>query len=121
MSKLLEVELDGLPPTVNHLYRSMKNGRRYKTAAGREYQDIVSEVMRRQYEPREMYGGRAGLTIAFTVSDSKRWDIDNRIKAIQDCLTLSGVLKDDSQIDKLEVSRKRGSKSATYMCLYDDP
>ena len=118
---MLEVELEGLPPTVNHIYRSKKNGRRYKTAEGREYQEAVSELMRRQYKHGEVYSGRAGLRISFMVKDRRRWDIDNRVKALQDCLTLSRVLKDDSQIDMLQVERHKGDRSATYLCLYDDP
>ena len=45
MSYLLSITLDGLPPTVNHLYRT--GGRhRYKTPEGVAYQEAKVEELR---------------------------------------------------------------------------
>ncbi len=116
MRTLLELELPGLPPTVNHLYRSMKSGRRYKTAEGRDYQEQVSLLMRRAAQGELPNTHSLELEILFTVKDKRRWDIDNRVKALQDCLTMSGIIHDDSQIDALHVRRKRTSTpSSTYI------
>ena len=38
-------------------------------------------------------------------ADRRRWDIDNRIKSLQDALQVSGVYADDSQIDELRIVR----------------
>ena len=50
MGVLLELELDGLPPTVNSMYRSMRGGQRYKVAECRDYQYRVSGLMRSQWQ-----------------------------------------------------------------------
>ena len=48
MSYLLSITLDGLPPTVNHLYRT--GGRhRYKTPKGAAYQEATAAEMRARY------------------------------------------------------------------------
>ena len=73
--------------------------------------------MQRSYTWPEPYTGRASLLIRFTVTDKRRWDIDNRVKALQDCLITSGVLKDDCQIDILHVERVHGTAPATYIHL----
>ncbi len=112
---LLDLQIDELPPTVNSMYRSMRNGQRYKTKECREFQERVTSLMRK--DKPELYTGRASLLIRFTAADKRRWDIDNRVKALQDCLILSGVLKDDCQIDTLHVERQYGTTPATYMCL----
>lgn len=110
MSYLLSITLDGLPPTVNHLYRT--GGRhRYKTAEGAAYQEATAAEMRAQ---REMlparrcvgpYLGPVALHIIMTSRTRRRWDLDNRIKAVQDCLQMAGIIKDDSQITELVVRR----------------
>ena len=116
MGVLLELELDGLPPTVNSMYRSMRGGQRYKVAECRDYQYRVSGVMRSQWQG-EPYLGRAELKIEYRTKDKRRWDIDNRVKALQDCLIASGVLKDDCQIDSLHVQRVHSNVTGTYLRL----
>lgn len=49
MSYLLSITLDGLPPTVNHLYRT-GGKHRYKTAKGAAYQEATAAEMRAQHE-----------------------------------------------------------------------
>lgn len=110
MTYLLSITLDGLPPTVNHLYRT--GGRhRYKTAEGVAYQEATAAKMRAQ---REMlparrcvgpYLGPVALHIVMTSRTRRRWDLDNRVKAVQDCLQMAGIIKDDSQITELVVRR----------------
>ena len=114
---LLDLEIEGLPPTVNSMYRSMRSGQRYKTKECRDFQERTAELMRRSFTCPEPYTGRAALLIRFTVADRRRWDIDNRVKALQDCLITSGVLKDDCQIDTLHVERTHGLAPATYIRL----
>ena len=115
MSQLLEMELEGLPPTVNHLYLQ-HGGRRYKSPDGRAYQERVCADMRRQWA-QEPYSGHAELRITYRTRDKRRWDIDNRVKALQDCLVMSGILKDDSQIRRLVVERTESDVTATRLLL----
>ena len=115
MSNLLELELEGLPPTVNHMYRSA-GGRRYKQAEARDYQERVSLALRRLWSG-QPYNGPAALSITFMTNNRRRWDIDNRVKALQDCLVMSGVLADDRLINVLHVERHYSDKNATRLTL----
>lgn len=60
---------------------------------------------------------RLELAIEFIVKDKRRWDIDNRVKALQDCLISAGILKDDSQIDSLHVIRSHSNTASTHLRL----
>lgn len=90
--ELFSMELEGLPPTVNHLYRSTRSGARYKTAEGKQYQQQISASIKALWAGRPAYTGAVELRITFETDDRRRWDIDNRIKALQDCLSMAGVL-----------------------------
>ena len=114
MSVLISAELEGIPPTVNHLYRSYRN-RRYKTASGREYQEHVTQILRRKWKNQPPVTSSIELRIIFITNDRRKWDVDNRVKALQDCLSMAGIIKDDRQVEILHVERKYGEKQATYI------
>ena len=116
MSVLISLELEGLPPTVNHMYRT--SGRyRYKTAETKIYQEYVSAKLREQWQSQKQYTQPVELDVKFFTDNRKRWDIDNRVKALQDCLSMAGVIKDDTQIDDLHVKRIYSSKVGTEIVL----
>lgn len=114
MSVLISLEIEGLPPTVNHLYRNYRHWR-YKTAAGRKYQEEVSRLLQKTWRPHLPYEESVELRIIFTANNRRKWDVDNRVKALQDCLSMAGVLKDDRQVEILHVERKYGVKNITYI------
>lgn len=115
-NELIHVILDGLPPTVNHMHINAR-GRRFRSKECRDYQDYAVAEISRQRAREWPFSGRVALSIVFTVSDKRRWDIDNRVKAVQDCLELAGVIENDSQIDKMEVKRVYGEKAMTELTL----
>ena len=112
---LLELELEGLPPTVNHLYRTGRFSIRYKTVGGRKYQEQVSFLLAQKWQSRPAYSGDVELRIEFTVKSRRKWDIDNRVKALQDCLNMAGIVKDDSQVQILHVERRQGDADMTQL------
>ena len=112
---LLELEIQGLPPTVNHLYRTGRTGYRYKTAGGRKYQEQVSFLLAQKWQDKPSYSGDVELRIEFTVKSRRKWDIDNRVKALQDCLNMAGIVKDDSQVQILHVERRQGDADMTQL------
>ena len=113
---LLRLELEGLPPTVNHMHINAR-GRRFRSQECIDYQDYVIAEISRYRTGEWPFSGRVSLTLIFTAPNKRRWDIDNRVKSIQDCLAMAGIIKDDSQIDSLWVVRRYGKKSATYLSL----
>ena len=113
---LLELEFEGLPPSVNHMYRGAR-GWRYLTADTIEFQTRISALMRDECQLKEPFTGSVAVFITFYTSNKRRWDIDNRVKALLDCLERGGIIQDDSQIDLLHVERKHGKKSATEILL----
>lgn len=119
MRTLARVELLGLPPTVNHLYRTSRNGIRYKTPQGREWQNTTAAIMAAAKTNRAPYDGDVALEIVFRTADRRRWDLDNRVKALQDCLAMAGVIEDDRQIQRLHVERQAGPKTATFVVVLE--
>lgn len=114
--KLIMLELDGLPPTVNHMYINA-HGRRFRTEECRDYQEEVSAEIKTLWKG-QPYKGRVALKIKLLTSNRRRWDIDNRLKALQDCLQLAGVIKDDSQIDYISIERQYAKKNVTSLTLF---
>ena len=55
------------------------------------------------------------VRVLFTVKVKRRWDIDNRLKALLDCLELGGAIKDDSQIWGLAAHRVSGEEDVTQI------
>ena len=113
---LLRLELEGLPPTVNHMHINAR-GRRFRSQECIDYQDYVVDKIIQSRAREEAFSGRVALTLIFTAPDKRRWDIDNRVKSIQDCLARAGVIKDDTQIDKLTVRRIYGEEAKTELIL----
>lgn len=116
MSEVLDIEFLGLPPTVNHMYRT-GNRSRYKTLEVREYQQYVVNKLREEWRGRKTLTGRIEMHLVFQTNNRRRWDIDNRVKALQDCLSIAGVIRDDSQLDALHVERMYGNDQCTRMTV----
>ena len=113
---LLDLEFEGLPPTVNHIYRGAR-GWRYLTQETRDFQDRITALLREQWQDKDTFTGSVFLSIYFYPGNKRRWDIDNRVKALQDCLEKAGIIQNDSQIDALFVKREHGKKNATRIIL----
>ena len=113
---LISITLKSLPPTVNHMYMNA-HGRRFRTAECREYQEYAVEQLKAVWNNKPLFTGRAALFITLSTNNRRRWDIDNRMKALQDCLTMAGIIKDDSQIDFIQIERLYEKDTRTNLTL----
>jgi crossover junction endodeoxyribonuclease RusA len=91
------------PPSTNTYYRNL-NGKTLISAKGREYRKAVADQVLIQRGAKHLEG-RLAVEIVAHVPDRRRRDLDNLLKSTFDSLTHAGVWVDDSQIDKLTVSR----------------
>ncbi|MBP3835873.1 MAG: RusA family crossover junction endodeoxyribonuclease [Pyramidobacter sp.] len=102
---------------MNHLYRNSRAGIRYKTATGRRWQEDVALMFARMKRNRVPYEGHVALEVVMTSSNRLRWDVDNRVKALQDCLSMSGVVADDKQVIDLHAQRIFGETEKTRVTV----
>lgn len=79
-------------------------GRAILSATYRRWRDQAVATLHEQLAGVAI-AGRVALGIELRASTRRRYDLDNRVKALQDALTLAGVLGDDSQVDQLSVRR----------------
>ncbi|MDY3868327.1 MAG: RusA family crossover junction endodeoxyribonuclease [Pyramidobacter sp.] len=117
MTLLCQCTIAGLPPTANHVYRSA-GGRRYKTKEGRDWQSMASSLLCSMVKLSTPYEGAAAVRYVFCSRSKRRWDLDNRIKVIQDCLAPAGILADDSQIMEVSARRVYGNEDWTQVSVW---
>lgn len=120
MSYLLRMKLSGLPPSTNSMYRTGKYGSIYKRGAVSTWQEETAEEIRREWN-RPVYRGKIGVRIVFMFRGNRRWDIDNRLKSLLDCIEMAGVIDDDSQIWGIEARKERANLDSAEMEIYEYP
>ena len=104
-----------LPPTVNHMYMKVR-GRVFRTKECRDFQGQIVAKLRTLWN-KPPFTGRTAVIYIFATNNKRRWDIDNRVKALQDCLAMAGVIKDDAQIDFIQIERQYSWKISTTLIL----
>jgi len=89
-----------IPPSVNALYRAIGRGRNILSKEGRAWYAMAVPMIEMQAQGWFVLGK---CELAFTVyyADRRRWDLSNRIKALEDALTKAGVWKDDDQVVRI--------------------
>lgn len=125
---ILSVDIPALPPSVNQAVRYGK-GRFYDNKEKVDFKKIAIPIIKRAYGDHLCYVGKCALLIELSDSTARRWDIDNRVKVVQDCLGMAhggaGVIKDDTCIWDLHVRRFKcsaddGKKTRLILTVYDD-
>ena len=91
------------PPSVNSYWRNLA-GRTVLSKKGRLYKTAVCRAVIAAGGNKKLTG-RLAVSIVLHPADKRKRDIDNSIKAIGDGLQSAGVYLDDSQIDRLTVTR----------------
>ena len=91
------------PPSVNATYRA-HNGRVILSERYRRWREAVADVLTALPSPRG-FDGRVALSLELRPGTRRGFDLDNRVKPVQDALVHAGILGDDEQVDRLEVVR----------------
>lgn len=89
------------PPSTNNLYRTKRGGGVYMKGSVKDWYDRAVATCRRrpEYQPRKFpEGTRVRVTLKFVPPTNRKYDIDNRVKAIYDCLQRAQVFDDDDQV-----------------------
>lgn len=91
------------PPSTNHIWKS-SGKRRFLSSEYVAFKGMVDFIVKRERVPR-IGEKRMAVAIELCGPNRRKYDIDNRVKAILDALTASGVWEDDEQVDQLHVRR----------------
>lgn len=111
------------PPSLNTMFPSGKNGRRFLSQKGKDFAEAVkakvwADRTNDQYFKRPSPPPRLGLRLMLCPPDKRVRDLDNHIKAVGDAMTKAGVWVDDSTVDKLVVERGpivKGGKCSVFV------
>lgn len=96
------------PPSVNRYWRHV-GGKTLLSKTGREYKARAVAMLERQKRVGfTTFQDSVGVALVFHAPDSRKRDLDNYFKALFDCVTDSGVWKDDSIVG--EIHAYRGGK-----------
>jgi crossover junction endodeoxyribonuclease RusA len=114
---MIILDLD-YPPSANTYWRHAR-GRHYIGEKGLAFRASVISIVatHKQKAP----DGRLELGVMLYPPDRRRRDIDNVCKALLDSMTYSGLIEDDSLIDKLTIERGamvKGGKCRIYLSEY---
>lgn len=101
------------PPSVNHYWRHVpmrtKTGKLHVntliSAKGRAYKRQIGQEVLAQCRPLRTLEGRLRVAVVLCAPDRRRYDIDNRMKALLDALVDAKVMRDDGQVDEIAIKR----------------
>lgn len=110
----VRLELDMLPPTVNHMYRSTGGGRRALTDEALTFRGLVAATLHGQPKPPEK--SELVLSVWLTYGNKRRQDADNRLKALSDALALA-LNYDDCRVMEWHVYAEAGDRAAVLALL----
>jgi crossover junction endodeoxyribonuclease RusA len=98
------------PPTLNSYYRHLRSGPRAGAVLisekGRKYRESIIRTVPRIAR----LEGRLEVDMDAYPPDNRRRDVDGIFKCVLDSLTHAGIWTDDSQIDRLCVTRRETIK-----------
>jgi Holliday junction resolvase RusA-like endonuclease len=116
---LVYATIPGLPPSVNNIWKPHGRGI-YKNPIAKEWQERTVWILRQATGlPVKTYGGEVSYLLLLIPATLAKMDGDNRVKLLQDCLQMSGIIKDDSQVkDHRVILASKGGASETVVYLW---
>lgn len=104
---LAAIEMDSLPPSINHAYYHGKRGT-FKTAEAKAWQERAAYELARARSCDEVYKGRVEVRISAFKGDWRERDLDNLMKLTMDAIQDSGVIRNDNQIYSIVADKITG-------------
>lgn len=90
------------PPSVNHYWRRVLVGGKPRTLLSKEGREFkraaVGAVLQQRRGPSAPLSGRLAIAVTLFPPDRRRYDLDNRLKAVLDSLTEARVWEDDRHV-----------------------
>lgn len=111
---MLSLELPW-PPSINHYWRHTKNGH-YISEEGKDYRQLVFFHCLK-HKNKFTKEDRISVHIQAHPPDRRKRDLDNVLKALLDSLQHGGIYNDDSQIDRLSISRHLPLEGKVHIML----
>jgi len=99
MNKHQSILLDGLPCSVNAMYRNVKGRGRVKSQRYNTWLNAVNWQVAAQ-KP-EKVEGDIEVAIFCKKPDRRKRDVDNCIKAVLDLLVSNSLIEDDSKVQRV--------------------
>ncbi len=106
------------PPSVNHYWGRQGHRSFLGVKATKFRADVIQIVKSMNLQP-YVPNDRLKIIIDVYPPDLRRRDIDNTIKGLLDSLMHAKLIPDDSQIDKISVTRKEVVKGGMCIVLID--
>ena len=116
------------PPSSNTYYRSIRMGQSCRvliSKRGREYkQEVVDLIASMAEQDTFPISSRVGMSVMLHAPNRRRYDLDNRAKALCDALEGAGVFAiGDEQIDQLTLKRGeiiKGGRAVVHLYQLPD-
>ena len=105
----MKIHLPLWPPTTNTIYRNVHGKTMLGARARKFYRDGLTMLVYRipsQQRAALPLPGPFHVVVRLYPPDRRKFDVDNRLKALLDLLTKAGIWGDDSEVDKITVSRE---------------
>ena len=115
MQKIIEFELDYLPPSVNAIYLRSKHGGVFISQRARDFkQRIENAVKHLMDKPVE---GELRIEAEFSLRRKGKRDLDNMLKVLCDAMN-NIVYKDDNQIMEISCKKEYTTINKTKIVVY---
>jgi Holliday junction resolvase RusA-like endonuclease len=93
----------------------------YKNSSVRKWQEDAAWILREAVGlPVKTFAGDVSYLLMLLTSTDRKRDGDNCVKALQDCLQMAGIIKDDSQVKDHRVIMARDKPARTILYLWAD-
>lgn len=116
----LDFNVPGLPKPQPRPRWSGKMRRMYTPDTAKRWREAVAWAAlgaRNFSGTREPFAGGVELSLAFTMPDHRKADIDNLVKSTLDALVEAGVMRDDNQVVELHATKAVGKDTGCLVRL----